>query len=287
MIPAAKSGTPGKRRWMPMAAPMNSARSVAIAMTSAWIHSPTTAGNGNFNRQTSARLSPVAMPSFALMDWTSIAMRLAARTTHSSMYPYFAPPATLVAKFPGSTYATAATNAGPRKGRSARRPRVWPLRAFSAARSTRSSPGSATATGSGVDLGGWVGVLEGAGGGFGASTATWTGSFHEHAARQPERDADPPALDPDLDGTLVLALLHDFDASARHQAAPVQLTEPAGVVVRDALHDHLLPRAAFAERALAQRAHLAPERWDGQTVGIELRSAEQLEDPLLPGFHVH
>src|SRR3981081_4690232 len=187
----------------------------------------------------------------------------------------------LVAKLPVSTYATAATNAGPRKGSSARRPRVWPLRAFSAARRTRSSPGSATATGSGVDLGGWVGVLEGAGGGFGASTATWTGSFHEHAARQPERDADPPALDPDLDGTLVLALLHDFDASAGDQAAPVQLTEPAGVVVRDALHDHLLTRAAFAERALAQRAHLAPERWDGVTVGIELRSAKQLEDPVL------
>ena len=64
---------------------MNSARSVAIAMTSAWIHSPTTAGNGNFNLQTSARLSPVAMPSFALIDWTSIAMRLAARTTQRSM----------------------------------------------------------------------------------------------------------------------------------------------------------------------------------------------------------
>ena len=68
-----------------MAAPMNSARSVAIAMTSAWIHNPTTAGNGNFCRQTSARFIPVAMPSLALIDWTSIAIRLAARTTHKSM----------------------------------------------------------------------------------------------------------------------------------------------------------------------------------------------------------
>ncbi len=68
-----------------MAAPMNSARSVAIAMSSAWIQSATTTGYGNRSRHTSARLSPVAMPSFALIDWTSIAMRLAARTTQSSM----------------------------------------------------------------------------------------------------------------------------------------------------------------------------------------------------------
>ena len=46
MTPAANSGTSGKSRWMPIAAPMNSARSVAMAMTSAWIHSPTTAGYG-------------------------------------------------------------------------------------------------------------------------------------------------------------------------------------------------------------------------------------------------
>ena len=35
MIPATKSGMAGNSRWMPIAAPMNSARSVAIAMTSA------------------------------------------------------------------------------------------------------------------------------------------------------------------------------------------------------------------------------------------------------------
>jgi len=44
MMPAVKSGIAGKSRWMPIAAPMNSARSVAMATTSACIHSPTTAG---------------------------------------------------------------------------------------------------------------------------------------------------------------------------------------------------------------------------------------------------
>ncbi len=56
-----------------------------MAMTSACIHKPTTAGNGNFRRQTSARFIPVAMPSLALMDCTSIAIKFAARTTHRSM----------------------------------------------------------------------------------------------------------------------------------------------------------------------------------------------------------
>ena len=68
-----------------MAAPTNSARSVAMAISSAWIHRKMTTGRGNRSRQTSARFWPVAMPSLALIDWMSIAMRLAERTTHSSM----------------------------------------------------------------------------------------------------------------------------------------------------------------------------------------------------------
>ena len=68
MMPATKSGMAGNSRWMPIAAPMNSARSVAIAMTSAWIQSPNTASRGKRMRETSARFMPVAMPSFALID---------------------------------------------------------------------------------------------------------------------------------------------------------------------------------------------------------------------------
>src|ERR1700686_3538936 len=117
----------------------------------------------------------------------------------------------LVAKLPGSTYAPAATKAGPRKGTSARRPRVWPLSAFSAARRTRSSPGSATATASGASLPGSLATSTGVGDSGGVLTATWTGSLDEHAAGQPEGDADTPALDPDSDRTLVLANGQDFD----------------------------------------------------------------------------
>src|ERR1700675_3948075 len=101
----------------------------------------------------------------------------------------------LVAKLPGSTYATAATNAGPRNGTSARSPRVWPLSAFSAARRTRSSPGSATATGSGTTPGG-LGLLAGSTGfGVGASTATWSPSLNVDGTREPKRHAYSPALD--------------------------------------------------------------------------------------------
>ena len=69
----------------PRAAPTNSARSVAIATASACSHSSTTARNGSRSRQTSGRLRPVAMPSLALSDWMSMAIRLAASTTQSSV----------------------------------------------------------------------------------------------------------------------------------------------------------------------------------------------------------
>ena len=78
------SGMP-KTRFRPSAAPTNSARSVAIAISSACNHRKITSGDGNRSRQTSGRLRPVAMPSFALIDWISMAIRFAASTTHSSM----------------------------------------------------------------------------------------------------------------------------------------------------------------------------------------------------------
>ena len=81
--PAQTSGMP-KSRFSPSAAPMNSARSVAIAITSAWIHREMVTGVGNFARHTSGRFMPVAMPSLALMVWISIAIRFETRITHSS-----------------------------------------------------------------------------------------------------------------------------------------------------------------------------------------------------------
>ncbi len=39
---------------------------------------------GKRSRHTSGRFLPVAMPSFALIDWISIAIRFATTTTHSS-----------------------------------------------------------------------------------------------------------------------------------------------------------------------------------------------------------
>src|SRR6267143_6998150 len=108
----------------------------------------------------------------------------------------------LVAKLPGSTYATAATKAGPRNGTRARSPRVWPLSAFSAARRTRSSPGRATATGSGALTGGLVPRTGSTGLGAGASTATLPPSLNENGPGEAKRDAETPAFDADHDRAL-------------------------------------------------------------------------------------
>ena len=65
-----------RRRLNPSAAPRNSARSVAIAITSAWIQRSTDVRREKLSRQTSGRFMPVAMPSFAESVWMSIAIRL-------------------------------------------------------------------------------------------------------------------------------------------------------------------------------------------------------------------
>ncbi len=67
-----------------MAAPTNSARSVAMAIASACTHSPHVTGRGKCVRHSSGRFCPVATPILAERFWISIAMRLAARITHSS-----------------------------------------------------------------------------------------------------------------------------------------------------------------------------------------------------------
>ena len=82
---AAGSSAIPNRRCSPIAAPRNSARSVAIAITSACSQSPMVTRCGSSSRQTSARLRPVATPSFAERPCTSIAMMLDATTTHTSV----------------------------------------------------------------------------------------------------------------------------------------------------------------------------------------------------------
>ena len=99
--PAANGGTPNSR-FSAIAAPTNSARSVAIAMISACTQSPQVAGRGRCARHSSGRFMPVAMPTFADRYCTSIAIRFAATITQTSRKPYFAPPAMFVAKLPGS-----------------------------------------------------------------------------------------------------------------------------------------------------------------------------------------
>jgi hypothetical protein len=78
---AGNSGTPVSR-FSPSAAPTTSAMSVAIATSSAWIHRPYRA-RGTVSRQASARLRPLATPSFAESVCTSIAIRFALTTTQT------------------------------------------------------------------------------------------------------------------------------------------------------------------------------------------------------------
>ncbi len=66
---------------------MNSATSVAIATTSAWIQRPMTTGRRYRARHASARLIPDAIPSLALRDWMTIDMMIAATTTHTKRNP--------------------------------------------------------------------------------------------------------------------------------------------------------------------------------------------------------
>ena len=84
MTAAGKSAIP-KSRWNPSAAPRNSARSVAIAISSACTQRPRDVLRENWSRQTSGRLRPVAIPSFAESVWISIAIRFETRITQQSV----------------------------------------------------------------------------------------------------------------------------------------------------------------------------------------------------------
>jgi hypothetical protein len=77
------SGSP-KTRCSPSAAPVNSARSVAIATASACSQRKTTTRRSRRSRHTSGRERPVAMPSLADRVCTSIAIRFAPSTTQPS-----------------------------------------------------------------------------------------------------------------------------------------------------------------------------------------------------------
>ena len=83
MIPASNSGTPNSR-FSAIAAPTNSARSVAMATSSAWTHSPQVTWRGKWMRHSSGRLCPVAMPIFPERFWMSMASRFAATMTQRS-----------------------------------------------------------------------------------------------------------------------------------------------------------------------------------------------------------
>src|SRR6185312_8633398 len=54
------------------------------------------------------------MPNLAERYWIRMAMAFDQRSTHKRVYPNRAPPSKLLAKLPGSTYATLATKAGPK-----------------------------------------------------------------------------------------------------------------------------------------------------------------------------
>jgi hypothetical protein len=70
---------------MPIAAPRNSARSVAIAAASAASQSPIRIRRVVFTRIAWGSVMPEAMPSFAERAWMRIAIKFEATRTHNSM----------------------------------------------------------------------------------------------------------------------------------------------------------------------------------------------------------
>ena len=82
--PAGSSGT-RKSRLSPSAAPTNSARSVAMAMSSACTHRPRDTARGRCSRHSSGRSRPVATPILADRYCTSMAIRLATTITQTSV----------------------------------------------------------------------------------------------------------------------------------------------------------------------------------------------------------
>src|SRR5712692_1186642 len=164
--------------------------------------------------------------------------------------------------------------AGPRNGRTARSPRRWPVSERSAAARTRSSPGRASSAPSTCQS-----AVETAA--FTALTATFTNLFDEDRAGQAERNAEPPAFDPNGDRALELAGSHHLDAGSGQQRAALELAEHYGVIVGDPLHDQLLPHPPLAQSALAQEPDLALEAGYGVPVRVELGPAQQIEDALL------
>ena len=71
-------------RCSPIAAPTNSARSVAIATISACTQRPKFTVRGKLSRQSSGRLRPEASPALADRYCTTIAMRFAMTMTQRS-----------------------------------------------------------------------------------------------------------------------------------------------------------------------------------------------------------
>src|SRR5664280_1701226 len=115
-------------RVRPSAPPMTSARSVAIAMTyacSAYATRQTPWWDTRCSDTRVASDRPVTRPSRADRYWTTTAMTLAATSTQTSAYPYVLPALRLAATLPGSTYAMAATKAGPSRA-STRGGRIGP-----------------------------------------------------------------------------------------------------------------------------------------------------------------
>src|SRR5258708_23286966 len=144
----------------------------------------------------------------------------------------------LAAKLPGSTYATAARNAGPRNGSRARRPWVSPFSARSAALRTRSSPGRAVGAGS------MPTQRSGCSTRRRASARTFKVGLYVNGPSKAQGDAHPPALDAALEWRLELAREQDLDPRARHEAAVLELTQESGVLIEHALHPHLRPGPA-------------------------------------------
>ena len=97
------------------------------------------AGRGETFPADLSQIEPVAIASFALMLWISIAIRFAASTTQSSMYPWPGAAEMFVAKLQGRRRPPRRRTPAPERAAEARKPRDSRRSARWAACSTRSA----------------------------------------------------------------------------------------------------------------------------------------------------
>src|SRR5258708_3452158 len=168
--------------------------------------------------------------------------------THSSRYPNCAPPCMLVAKLPGSTYATLAMKAGPRKGSSCGSQLflLWPDKTREAA--------------SRVPRSFWRGRSSTEEGSTPKAPGA-SGRDHENLVGHAPAERVIVLADHHVNGPVKGRSLGHRDYRLRHDAQLSQVAQQRRIIVAHAGDPDPLARLGFRKRQAAGRRHRAVLGW--------------------------